>query len=68
MRARVVAAAAAVLLLSSGLIPLGAAVPSVPFTMRAFAVNMTNVSVPRGNAGMMQIRINGWSPRQPVSG
>jgi hypothetical protein len=62
MRARVVAAAAAVVLLSSGLVTLGAALPNVPFTMRAFAVNMTNVSVPRGNAGMMQIRITGWSP------
>jgi hypothetical protein len=62
MRLRVVAAAAAILLLSSGLVGLVAAVPQVPFTMRAFAVNMTNVNVPRGNAGVMQIRITGWSP------
>jgi hypothetical protein len=62
MRVRVVAAAAAVLLLSSGLIRLGAAVPDVPFKLRAFTVNMTNVDIPRGNAGIMEIRITGWSP------
>jgi hypothetical protein len=53
---------ALVLALSAGPIPLRADAPPVPFTMRAFAVNMTNVSVPRGNAGVMQIRITGWSP------
>ena len=53
---------ALVLALSAGLISLRADVPQVPFTMRAFAINMTNVSVPRGNAGVMQIRITGWSP------
>lgn len=53
---------AAVLMLSAGLMPLTAEVPQVPFVMRAFAVNMTNVNVPRGNAGIMQIRITGWSP------
>ena len=58
----VTAAVAAALVLSSGLIRLGADAPAVPFTMRAFAVNMTNVSAPRGNAGIMQIRITGWSP------
>jgi hypothetical protein len=62
MHARAFAAVAAVLLLSAGLVPLGAQLPDVPFTMRAFAVNMTNVQVPRGNAGVMQIRITGWSP------
>ena len=67
MRLRVVAAAAAILLLSSGLVGLVAAVPQVPFTMRAFAVNMTNVNVPRGNAGVMQIRITGWSPAWPAA-
>jgi hypothetical protein len=60
MRGRVLVAL--VLALSAGLIPLRADVPQVPFTMRAFAINMTNVSVPRGNAGVMQIRITGWSP------
>jgi len=59
MHGRVLVAA---VLLSAGLIPLRADVPAVPFVMRAFAINMTNVSVPRGNAGVMQIRITGWSP------
>jgi hypothetical protein len=62
MRAPVAAACAALLLLSSGQVHLLAQTPAVPFTMRAFVVNMTNVSVPRGNAGIMQIRITGWSP------
>ena len=53
---------ALVLALSAGLISVRADVPPVPFTMRAFTVNMTNVNVPRGNAGIMQIRITGWSP------
>ena len=53
---------AAVLALCAGLISLRADTPPVPFTMRAFAVNMTNVNVPRGNAGILQIRITGWSP------
>jgi hypothetical protein len=60
MRGRV--PVALVLALSAGLIPLRADVPPPPFVMRAFVVNMTNVSVPRGNAGIMQIRITGWSP------
>jgi len=62
MRSRLVVAALAALMLSTLPPVLGADVPAVPFTMRAFAVNMTNVSVPRGNAGIMQIRITGWSP------
>jgi len=48
--------------LLAGLIPIRAALPDVPFMMTAFAVNMTNVNVPRGNAGVMQLRITGWSP------
>jgi hypothetical protein len=53
---------AAALAVCAGLIPLRADAPPVPFTMRAFTINMTNVNVPRGNAGIMQIRITGWSP------
>jgi len=61
MTARVLSAAAAVLVLAAGSVAIRADVPPAPFTMRAFAVNMTNVSAPRGNAGIMQIRISGWS-------
>lgn len=63
MRVRVSfgAAAVAALVLFAALIPLHADVPDVPFILNAFGVNMTNVSVPRGNAGMVKIRINGWS-------
>jgi hypothetical protein len=61
MTARVWTAAAAVLVLATGSVAIRADVPPAPFTMRAFAVNMTNVSAPRGNAGIMQIRISGWS-------
>jgi len=62
MRARVlIPPVVAVLLLTAGLVPIRGEVPQVPFTLRAFAVNMTNVSAPRGNAGIMQIRIKGWS-------
>jgi hypothetical protein len=61
MTARVLSAAAAVLVLATGSVAIHADVPPAPFTMRAFAVNMTNVSAPRGNAGIMQIRISGWS-------
>ena len=62
MRSRLVAAGLAALVLSSLPPLLGADVPPPPFLMRAFVVNMTNVNVPRGNAGIMQIRITGWSP------
>ena len=62
MRSRLVVAALAALMLPALPPVLGADVPAVPFTMRAIAVNMTNVNVPRGNAGIMQIRITGWSP------
>jgi hypothetical protein len=62
MRVRFGAFAAAALTLLAGLVPLRAELPAVPFMLRAFAVNMTNVSVPRGNAGMLEIRITGWSP------
>jgi hypothetical protein len=60
MRLRVIAAAAVALVLGSTAIR--ADVPPPPFLMRSFVVNMTNVSVPRGNAGVMEIRITGWSP------
>ena len=62
MRSRLVVAAMAALAISALPSMLGADVPPPPFTMRAFTVNMTNVNVPRGNAGIMQIRITGWSP------
>jgi hypothetical protein len=62
MRVRLGLFAAAALVLTTAAIPLRAEVPAVPFTMRAFTVNMTNVNIPRGNAGIMQIRITGWSP------
>lgn len=62
MHVRVAGAVTAVLILSSGLVSIRADVPAVPFVMRAFTINMTNVNVPRGNAGIMQIRITGWSP------
>jgi hypothetical protein len=52
---------AAVLLLASGLATLHAQLPPPPFTMTSFGVNMTNVSIPRGNAGMIKIRITGWT-------
>src|SRR4051794_40119281 len=60
MRLRLLTAAATVLV-AAAVAPVVAELPALPFTMRAFAVNMTNVSVPRGNAGIMQIRISGWS-------
>jgi hypothetical protein len=62
MRSRLISAAAAALVLAGGPVLLLADVPAPPFLMRAFAVNMTNVNVPRGNAGVMEIRITGWSP------
>jgi hypothetical protein len=62
MRVRLATSIAAALLLAVTLIPLSADVPPPPFIMNAFVVNMTNVNVPRGNAGTMQIRINGFSP------
>jgi hypothetical protein len=62
MRARLGLFAIAALVLLGGLMPVRAELPPVPFVLRAFAVNMTNVNVPRGNAGMLQIRITGWSP------
>ena len=62
MRSRLIAAAMAALVLSAGSAVLRADLPPPPFVMRAFTVNMTNVNVPRGNAGIMQIRITGWSP------
>lgn len=55
-------AAVAASVVVSGLIPVRAQVPDVPFVLTAFGVNMTNVDVPRGNAGRVQIRITGWSP------
>src|SRR5262245_4128433 len=45
----------------AGPMSLAANVPEVPFALGAFAVNMTNVNLPRGNAGTIQIRITGWS-------
>jgi len=62
MRARLVTSMAAALLLSVTLIPLFAEMPAPPFIMNAFVVNMTNVNIPRGNAGTLQIRINSFSP------
>src|SRR5215831_15107095 len=62
MRARLVTSIASAVLLSVTLIPLSADVPPPPFIMNAFVVNMTNVNVPRGNAGTMQIRINSYAP------
>ena len=62
MQSRLIVAAMAALVLSTGSALLQAELPPPPFVMRAFTINMTNVSVPRGNAGIMQIRITGWSP------
>jgi hypothetical protein len=62
MRVRFVTPVAAALLLAMTLIPLSAELPPPPFIMNAFVVNMTNVDVPRGNAGTLQIRINSFSP------
>src|SRR5262245_50659395 len=62
MRVHYPIAVAAALAMTAITAPLRAELPAVPFTMRAFTVNMTNVNVPRGNAGIMQIRITGWSP------
>jgi hypothetical protein len=62
MRLRLIAAAAVALVLVLGAAAIRADVPPPPFLMRSFVVNMTNVSVPRGNAGVMEIRITGWSP------
>ena len=62
MRSRWIVAALAALVLSAGSAALHADLPAPPFVLRAFTVNMTNVNVPRGNAGIMQIRITGWSP------
>ncbi len=61
MRLRLVITAIAALVLVSGSAALLADVPPPPFLMRAFVINMTNVNVPRGNAGVMEIRITGWS-------
>jgi hypothetical protein len=63
MRGRLVTSIAAALLLLVTLIPLSAQMPPPPFIMTAFVVNMTNVSIPRGNAGTLQIRINSFSPQ-----
>jgi hypothetical protein len=62
MRGRLVTSIAAALLVSVTLIRLSAQMPPPPFIMTAFVVNMTNVSIPRGNAGTLQIRINSFSP------
>lgn len=62
MRPRLVTSMAGALLLSATLIPLSAEMPPPPFIMNAFLVNMTNVNVPRGNGGTLQIRINSFSP------
>ena len=62
MRSRLIFAAMAALALSTGSAYLSADVPPPPFLLRSFVVNMTNVNVPRGNAGVMEIRITGWSP------
>jgi hypothetical protein len=62
MRACLATSITAALLVSATLIPLSADMPPPPFIMNAFVVNMTNVNVPRGNAGTMQIRINSFSP------
>jgi hypothetical protein len=61
MRTHVGLFAVAALVLWTGLAPVRAELPAVPFKLRAFAINMTNVSAPRGNAGMLDIRITGWS-------
>jgi len=61
MRARVGLFAASALVLVAGHLPVHAELPQVPFLLRSFAVNMTNVNVPRGNAGVLEIRITGWS-------
>lgn len=61
MRVRHTGAAVALLLLGAAAAPLRAELPQPPFTMTSFGVNMTTVSLPRGNAGMIKIRINGWS-------
>jgi hypothetical protein len=63
MQRRVSALALGALAVSTALtVPVSAALPEVPFLLRSFAINMTNVSVPRGNAGILEIRITGWSP------
>lgn len=61
MRVRLTLTTVAAAIVVAGLAPLRAELPAAPFTMRAFGVNMTNVNIPRGNAGVIQIRINGWS-------
>jgi hypothetical protein len=61
MRDRFTGAAIALLLLAAAAAPLDAQLPQPPFTMRSFGINMTNVTIPRGNAGMIRIRINGWT-------
>ncbi|HEY2432241.1 MAG TPA: hypothetical protein VGI12_06170 [Vicinamibacterales bacterium] len=61
MRVRFGLFAAAALVTLVGLAPIRADLPPAPFKLRAFAVNMTNVNVPRGNAGVLEIRITGWS-------
>src|SRR5262245_62137414 len=62
MRSRLLFAGLVALGLSTAPALLRADVPPPPFLMRSFVVNMTNVSVPRCNAGIMEIRITGWSP------
>jgi hypothetical protein len=61
MRARFGLFAAVALVCWAGLAPVRAELPQVPFMLRSFAINMTNVNAPRGNAGMLEIRITGWS-------
>jgi hypothetical protein len=61
MRLQRPAALAATIIAAVTAVPLRAELPPAPFTMTSFGVNMTNVNIPRGNAGMIRIRINGWS-------
>jgi hypothetical protein len=63
MRLRFGLFAAAALALVA-ILPARAELPQVPFVLRSFAVNMTNVNMPRGNAGILQLRITGWSPAE----
>jgi hypothetical protein len=64
MRSRLMLCVVAMMVLTHSVTSMAgrADLPQLPFTLGAFAVNMTNVDIPRGNAGMLQIRITGWAP------
>lgn len=63
MRVRLMLWSVALLAVTSATsVSIRAELPKLPFIMRAFAVNMTNVQLPRGNAGVIQIRITGTTP------